>query len=150
MENAIFTLMDAVLISLNHQQQIAGMFCNLSKASDCLNYVILLHKLFHYRVQETCDYWIKLYLTNRKQKVNMSTQNPGAKSSSNWKKYINKILPKLSSECFVVRSIESYSYISPLKMIYFSYFHAIMENSILFRGELDISQKSLPTTGKNN
>jgi hypothetical protein len=84
MENAIFTLMDAILISLNHQQQIAGMFCNLSKASDCLNYVILLHKLFHYRVQETCDYWIKLYLTNRKQKVNMSTQNPGAKSSSNW------------------------------------------------------------------
>jgi len=83
-ENAIFTLTDTILISLNHRQQIAGMFCNLSKASNCLNHVILPNKLFNYGVQGTRDYQIKSYLTNRKQKFNMSTQNPGEESSSNW------------------------------------------------------------------
>lgn len=43
-ENAIFTLTDTILISLNHQQQMAGMFCNLSKVYDYLNHVILLKK----------------------------------------------------------------------------------------------------------
>jgi hypothetical protein len=83
-ENANFTLMDTILFSPNHWQQITGMFCNLSKASDCLNHVILVNKLFHYGVRGKCDYWIKFYLTNRKQKVNMSTQNSGEESSSSW------------------------------------------------------------------
>jgi hypothetical protein len=46
-ENAVFTLTDILLTSLNHQQQIFGIFCDLYKAFECINLVILLNKLFY-------------------------------------------------------------------------------------------------------
>jgi len=67
-----------------------------------------------------------------------------------WKNHINKILPKLSSACFVVGSVYSYSNISTLKMIYVAYCHATMEYVFIFWGNLKHSKKSLPTTEKNN
>lgn len=42
-ENAVFTLTDIMLTSLNHQQQTVGIFCDLSKAFECINLVILLN-----------------------------------------------------------------------------------------------------------
>jgi len=45
----------------------------------------------------------------------------------NWKKHINKILPKMRSACFVVRSMYTSSNMSTLKVIYFAYIHGTME-----------------------
>jgi hypothetical protein len=70
-------------------------FCNLSKALDCVKRVILLNKLFHYRVRGTCDHWFKSYLTNRKQKVVISKQNLGEESFSSWETIINAV-PQVS------------------------------------------------------
>ena len=68
--NVSFTLADTVLTSLNNWQQVVGIFCELFKASDCVNHVIRVNKLFQYGFGGICYYWIKSYRTNMKQKVN--------------------------------------------------------------------------------
>jgi len=57
------------------------------------------------------------------------------------KNYINKMLPKLSSACFVVGSMYSYSNISTLKMICLAYFHAKLEYVFIFWGNSKDSKK---------
>ena len=90
-ENAVFTLTDNILTSLNHWKQIVGIFCDLSNAFECINHVILLNKLFYSWVGGTCYYWIKSCLTNRKQKVNISTHYLGEESSANWKTIVSGV-----------------------------------------------------------
>jgi len=67
-EKAIFSLTDSVLSSLKLRQQIGGIFCDLSKAFDCVNHEILLAKLCHYGIRGVSFNWFKTYITNRKQK----------------------------------------------------------------------------------
>ena len=80
-ENAIFSLTNTILSSLNKKQVIAGLFCDLSKAFDSVSHSVLLQKLFYYGVQETNHNWFKSYLTNRQQKV-IITINGGNHSSN--------------------------------------------------------------------
>jgi hypothetical protein len=47
-ENAIFTLTNNVLTELNQWHQEGGIFCDLTKAFDCVNPNILLNKLYYY------------------------------------------------------------------------------------------------------
>jgi hypothetical protein len=54
----------------------------------------------------------------------------------NWKSHIKKILPKLSGACYVIRQLYALCDISTLRMIYFAYFHSIMEYGIMFWGHL--------------
>jgi len=74
-EKAIFSLTDSVISSLNLLQQIGGIFCDLSKAFDCVNHEIPLAKLCHYGIRGVSLNWFKTYITNRKQKVKITTQN---------------------------------------------------------------------------
>jgi hypothetical protein len=43
-EKAIITLSDNILTSLDHREQIWGIFCDLTKAFDCVDNEILLRK----------------------------------------------------------------------------------------------------------
>jgi len=52
----------------------------------------------------------------------------------NWKNHIQKILPKLSSACYLIRRMCPSCNIHTLKMIYFAYFHSVMEFGIIFWG----------------
>ena len=52
----------------------------------------------------------------------------------NWKNHIDKLLPKLSSACFAIRSMSSYCYITTIKMIYFACFHSLLEYGVAFWG----------------
>jgi hypothetical protein len=253
-ENAIFSLINTMLTSLNNKQLIAGLFCDLSKAFDSVSHSILLQQFAYYGARGTCHNWFKYYLTNRQQKEIIS--NSGENSSSNWeivtngvpqglvlgplqflisindlphkinyiakpviyadgtsilvnatditelqtkindsihhtyewfsvnrltvnfdktntikfrskkgkeihncfsyhnsiikesnnikflgleldkflnwKKHIDRLLPKLSTACFVIRTMSSYSNIPTLKMIYVPHFHSLLEYGIVF------------------
>ena len=59
----------------------------------------------------------------------------------NWKNHIHKTLPKLSSACYLIRRMYSSFNINTLKMIYFAYFHSVMEFGIPFWGILVESKK---------
>jgi hypothetical protein len=71
--DAIFSLLNNILISFDQSKQVGSIFCDLTKAFDCVNHEILLMKLYYYGIRGTCLSWFKSYLDNRKQKVCLSS-----------------------------------------------------------------------------
>lgn len=61
-ETAIYTLTDNILKTLDERNHILGIFCDLSKAFDCVNHGILLDKLLYYGIHDTVMLWFKSYL----------------------------------------------------------------------------------------
>jgi hypothetical protein len=57
------------LTVLNKKESVCGIFCDLHKASDCVNYDILLSKLEHYGIRGRANDVIKSYLSDRFQRV---------------------------------------------------------------------------------
>jgi hypothetical protein len=51
-----------------------------------------------------------------------------------WKNHIDIIVPKLSSACFTVRTVQPFLFQESLWMVYFSYFHFIMTYGLVFWG----------------
>ena len=67
-EHAAYTLINGILQAWNNKLQVVEIFCDLSKAFNCVNYDILIEKLKYYGVNETGIDWIKFCLQNRRQK----------------------------------------------------------------------------------
>ena len=83
-ENTVFSHTDNTITSLNQQQQVGGIFCNLTKSFDCVNRIILLNKLHYYGIRGKCHCWFKSYLENRKQRVCISPHILEQEKSSSW------------------------------------------------------------------
>ncbi|KAL1463834.1 hypothetical protein WDU94_015538 [Cyamophila willieti] len=56
-------------IILASGQQAIGIFCDLTKAFDCVDHALLLSKLPTFGIRGTALLWIQSYLSNRQQKV---------------------------------------------------------------------------------
>jgi hypothetical protein len=83
-EKAIFTLTNNILNTLNQQEQIGGIFYDLTKAFDCVIHKILISKLYHYGIRGVNALWFESYLLNRRQNIEITLQNKKENLSSSW------------------------------------------------------------------
>ena len=67
--HALLDLTSYIHEGVNTDSKVLGVFIDLAKAFDTLNFDILLEKLEKYGVRGTSLSWFRSYLTNRKQKV---------------------------------------------------------------------------------
>ena len=68
-ELATYNLVSNILSALNNKSIVGGVFCDLTKAFDCVDYEILISKLDFYGIIGKANQLIKLYLSNRHQRV---------------------------------------------------------------------------------
>lgn len=65
--------LDAILSSRKH---VIEMFCNLTKAFDCVDHSLLLSKLFSFDMHGPSLQWFQFYLSSRCQQVKVPSLNP--------------------------------------------------------------------------
>jgi hypothetical protein len=68
---ATHKLIKTVFNAWNKKEYVAGIFCDLTKAFDCVNHEVLLSKFKFYGVRGAILHWLKSYLANRKQRVDL-------------------------------------------------------------------------------
>src|SRR2546425_1125641 len=69
--------MNGIYKHLDNNKCVAGVFLDLSKAFDSIDYTILLHKLHHYGTRGFISDWIRSYLFGRSQYVRLNGVNSG-------------------------------------------------------------------------
>ena len=75
---ALIKLCDKISSAFDRREHAIGVFLDLSKAFDTVNYVILFDKLEHYGIRGLALEWVKSYFSERKQFVefNNVTSSP--------------------------------------------------------------------------
>jgi hypothetical protein len=66
---ATYKLLNEILKALNNRILVGGIFCDLKKAFDCVNYDILLYKMKFYGIIGRANTLINSYLKDRYQTV---------------------------------------------------------------------------------
>ena len=74
-----------VLDALNNKYLVEGIFCDLSKAFDCINHSVLLSKLQFYDITGTAYNLLSSYLCDRYQRVLLKNADLG-NCFSEWEK----------------------------------------------------------------
>jgi hypothetical protein len=77
-------LINTILSALNNKLVVGGLFCDLTKAFDCVNHEILLAKLEFYGINGVAGKLIIAYFTDRHQRTILN--NNTASGVSEWQK----------------------------------------------------------------
>ena len=77
---ALGILMDKLIKSLENGDYMIGVFLDFSKAFDTVDHDILLKKLCHYGIRDTCFKWFQSYLTERKHYVTYNDTKSATKT----------------------------------------------------------------------
>jgi hypothetical protein len=83
-------LTEIILNAWNNNRYIAGVFCDLTKAFDCVNHKLLLKKMQFYGVKGLLLEWFKSYFYNRKQRVELKFSGT-CNYFSSWKTVISGV-----------------------------------------------------------
>jgi hypothetical protein len=83
-ELATYNLINNILLALNSKLSVGGVFCDLTKAFDCVNHDVLLAKLEFYGINGKIGKLIKYYLNARYQRTFIN--NNYSKYNSDWQK----------------------------------------------------------------
>jgi hypothetical protein len=70
--DALYDFLNDTLNSIDNKNQTLGLFIDLTKAFDTVRHDLLLKRLTNYGITGLAHNWIKSYLTNRKQKTQIS------------------------------------------------------------------------------
>ena len=70
--HAVISLIENIEKAIDNKMFVCGVFVELQKAFDTLDYNILLHKLSHYGIKDIASCWFSSYLSNRKQFVTIN------------------------------------------------------------------------------
>jgi len=82
---ASYNLINNILEALNTKFIVGGIFCDLTKAFDCVNHTILLSKLEFYGITGSAYNLLKSYLNDRYQRVLIKNTN-SKNYLSDWEK----------------------------------------------------------------
>jgi len=69
MENAVYKLITEVLNALNNKQIVGGIFCDLTKAFDCVDHDILISKIEKYGIIGRGKELFQSYIKGRYQRI---------------------------------------------------------------------------------
>ena len=70
--SALMELIEELSSALDSKQVTVGVFIDLKKAFDTIDHKLLMHKLEHYGIRGESNNWLKSYLENRKQYVQVN------------------------------------------------------------------------------
>jgi hypothetical protein len=78
-----YNLINNILLAIDKRSSVGGIFCDLTKAFDCVDHEILLSKLEFYSITGTANSLIRSYLHNRHQRVIINNRHSN-KHFSEW------------------------------------------------------------------
>jgi hypothetical protein len=78
----LYKFLDEILCALNDKMHVGGIFCDLAKAFNCVNYDILLSEVNVYGIECKAGQLFKSYLNARKQRVEIKSPNSNYDSYS--------------------------------------------------------------------
>jgi hypothetical protein len=78
--HAMESLVSKILEAFEEGSDVCGIFCDLSKAFDCVNHSILVKKLEHYGVRSNEKKFFESYLSNKKQTTEINNTRSSCKN----------------------------------------------------------------------